>query len=228
MRKSPGRRKDQQAGVLVRRRGPNPFYEMAKRVWGLGWIFVVIAIINSVVAIAIASSNAVTRVWHGMGSVGVLNQRLTKIHPRFRTPSTAIHLQIGISAVLILAVGLWVGAADIYGFLGDTITVAIVIMYGLANISLFFYMRREQHEHFTWWRHAVVPFVGTLLLLPVLWVTFVPLPAYPFVLVPYIVIAWMILGAGVMWWIEKRSSAKMMAMTQAFETMDADFDPTVL
>jgi len=201
---------------------------MAKRVWGLGWIFVVIAIINSVVAIAIASSNAVTRVWHGMGSVGVLNQRLTKIQPRFRTPSTAIHLQIGISAVLILAVGLWVGAADIYGFLGDTITVAIVIMYGLANISLFFYMRREQHEHFTWWRHAVVPFVGTLLLLPVLWVTFVPLPAYPFVLVPYIVIAWMILGAGVMWWIEKRSSAKMMAMTQAFETMDADFDPTVL
>ncbi len=206
----------------------NPFYEMAKRVWGLGWVFVFIAIINSVLAIAIASSNAVTRVWHGMGSVGVLHNDLTKVHHRFRTPSTAIHLQIGISAVLTVAVGLWVGAADIYGFLGDIITVAIVIMYGLANVSLFFYMRREQAEHFTWWRHGIVPLAGTLLLLPVVWVTFVPLPAYPFVLVPYIVVAWMILGAGVMWWIEKRHSANMMAMTQAFETMDADFDPTVL
>ncbi|HUZ53457.1 MAG TPA: APC family permease [Streptosporangiaceae bacterium] len=206
----------------------NPFYEMAKRVWGLGWIFVFIAIINSVLAIAIASSNAVTRVWHGMGSVGVLPKELTKIQPRFRTPSNAIHLQIGISAALTVAVGLWVGAADIYGFLGDIITVAIVIMYGLANVSLFVYMRREQAEHFTWWRHGIVPLVGTLLLLPVVWVTFVPLPAYPFVLVPYIVVAWMILGAGVMWWIEKRHSANMMAMTQAFETMDADFDPTVL
>jgi amino acid transporter len=207
---------------------PNPYYVMAKRVWGLGWIFVFIAIINSTLAISIACSNAVTRVWYGMGSVGVLPKDLAKIQPRFRTPSNAVHLQIAVSVVLTLAVGLWVGAADIYGFLGDIITVAIVIMYGLANISLFFYMRREQAEHFRWWRHALVPLVGTLLLLPVLYVTFVPLPPYPFVLVPYIVLAWMIIGAGVMWWIEKRKSADMMAMNEAFQTMDAEFDPTIL
>jgi amino acid transporter len=207
---------------------PNPYYEMARRVWGLGWIFVFIAIINSVVAISIASSNAVTRVWHGMGSVGVLHNGLAKIQPRFRTPSNAVHLQIGVSALLVVAVGLWVGSADTYGFLGDIITVAIVIMYGLANISLFFYMRREQAEHFRWWRHALIPLVGTLLLLPVIYVTFVPLPAYPFDLVPYIVVAWMLIGAGVMWWIEKRRSGSMLAMNEAFQTMDADFDPTVL
>jgi amino acid transporter len=207
---------------------PNPYYVMAKRVWGLGWIFVFIAIINSTLAISIACSNAVTRVWYGMGSVGVLPKDLAKIQPRFRTPSNAVHLQIAVSVVLTLAVGFWIGAADIYGFLGDIITVAIVIMYGLANVSLFFYMRREQAEHFRWWRHAIVPLVGTLLLLPVLYVTFIPLPPYPFVLVPYIVLAWMIIGAGVMWWIERRKSADMMAMNEAFQTMDADFDPTIL
>ncbi len=206
----------------------NPYYEMARRVWGLGWIFVFVAIINSSVAIGIACSNAVTRVWHGMGSVGVLPKELAKIQPRFRTPSNAVHLQIGLSIVLTIAVGLWVGAADIYGFLGDIITVAIVIMYGLANVALFFYMRREQAEHFRWWRHAVIPLVGTLLLLPVLYVTFVPLPPYPFDLVPYLVVAWMIIGVGVMWWIERRNSANMMAMDEAFKTMDADFDPTAL
>ena len=207
---------------------PNPYYVMAKRVWGLGWIFVFVAIINSVVAISIAASNAVTRVWYGMGSVGVLSKDLAKIQPKYKTPSNAIHLQIGVSAVLIIATGLWVGSADIYGFLGDIITVAIVIMYGLANVALYFYMRREQAEHFQWWRHGLIPLVGTLLLLPVLWVTFDPLPAYPFNLVPYIVVAWMIIGVGVMWWIEKRKSSSMMAMDDAFKTMDADFDPTIL
>jgi len=201
---------------------------MAKRVWGLGWIFVFVAIINSVIAISIAASNAVTRVWYGMGSVGVLPKDLAKIQPKYKTPSNAIHLQIGVSAVLIIATGLWVGSADIYGFLGDIITVAIVIMYGLANVALYFYMRREQAEHFQWWRHGLIPLVGTLLLLPVLWVTFDPLPAYPFNLVPYIVVAWMIIGVGVMWWIEKRKSSSMMAMDDAFKTMDADFDPTIL
>ena len=88
---------------------PNPYYVMAKRVWGLGWIFVFIAIINSTLAISIACSNAVTRVWYGMGSVGVLPKDLAKIQPRFRTPSNAVHLQIAVSVVLTLAVGLWVG-----------------------------------------------------------------------------------------------------------------------
>jgi len=41
-------------------------------------------------------------------------------------------------------------------------------------------------------------------------------------------VAWMIIGAGVMWWIEKRKGASMMAMDDAFKTMDADFDPTIL
>jgi amino acid transporter len=207
---------------------PNPYYEMAKRVWGLGWIFVFIAIINSVLAISIAASNAVTRVWYGMGSVGALPKDLAKIQPKYRTPSNAINLQIGVSIVLTIAVGLWIGAADIYGFLGDIITVAIIIMYALANVSLFLYMRREQAEHFRWWRHALVPTVGTLLLLPVIYATFVPLPPYPFVLVPYIVVGWMIIGALVMWYLEKRNSADMMAMNEAFETMDAEFDPTIL
>ena len=66
------------------------------------------------------------------------------------------------------------------------------------------------------------------MLLPVIYVTFVPLPPYPFDLVPYIVVGWMIIGALFMWYLEKRNSADMMAMNEAFKTMDAEFDPTVL
>jgi undecaprenyl pyrophosphate phosphatase UppP len=116
-----------------------------------------------------------------MGSVGVLPKELAKVQPRFRTPSNAVHLQIGLSVVPTIAVGLWVGSAAIYGFLDDIITV---------------YVRP-----------------GAALL-------FDPLP--------YLVVAWMIIGAVVMWWIERRKPASMIAMDDAFKTMDADFDPTVL
>jgi amino acid transporter len=207
---------------------PNPYYEMAKRVWGLGWIFVFLAIINSVLAISIASSNAVTRVWHGMGSVGVLPKKLADVNKKYHTPGTAINLQIGISVVLLLGIGLWVGPSYIYGFLGDIITIAIVFMYGMANVALFVYMRREHPGSYNAFRHAVLPFMGTLLLLPVIYVTFVPLPPYPLDLAPYIVIGWMLIGAGLMWYIEKYKSQDMMAMTEAFQTMDAEFDPEVL
>ena len=61
---------------------------MARRVWGLGWIFVFIAIINSLLAICIACSNAVTRVWYGMGSVGVLSKELAKVQPSSEPPVT--------------------------------------------------------------------------------------------------------------------------------------------
>jgi amino acid transporter len=128
----------------------------------------------------------------------------------------------------LLGIGLWVGPSYIYGFLGDIITIAIVFMYGMANIALFVYMRREHPGSYNTFRHAVLPFVGTLLLLPVIYVTFVPFPPYPLDLVPYIVIGWMVIGAGLMWYIEKYKSSDMMAMTEAFQTMDADFDPEVL
>ena len=45
---------------------------------------------------------------------------------------------------------------------------------------------------------------------------------------PYLVVAWMIIGAGVMFWMERRKSSSVMAMDEAFKTMDADFDPTIL
>ena len=71
-----------------------------------------------------------------------------------------------IVAALTIGVGLWVTPAEIYGFLGDIITVAIIVMYSLANVALYFYMRREHRENFNIWRHGIVPLVGTLLAAP--------------------------------------------------------------
>jgi len=64
----------------------------------------------------------------------------------------------------------------------------------MANIALTTFVRREHAADFNILRHVIVPLVGTLLLIPVLYVTVYPVPAYPINLTPYIFIAILIIG----------------------------------
>ena len=75
----------------------------------------------------------------------------------------------------------------------------------MANLALTRYMRREQPAHFTVWRHVLVPWVATLALLPVLFVTVYPLPAWPYNLTPYLFVISLIAGFAYMEWREWRN-----------------------
>jgi len=47
----------------------------------------------------------------------------------------------------------------------------------VANLALTSYIRREHRDNFSVWHHVVSPWIGTLALLPVLFVTVYPVPA---------------------------------------------------
>src|SRR6266436_57223 len=82
---------------------------------------------------------------------------------------------------------------------------AVVVLYVMANLALTRYMRREQPAHFTVWRHVLVPWVATLALLPVLFVTVYPLPPWPYNLTPYLFLISLISGFAYMEWREWRN-----------------------
>jgi L-asparagine transporter-like permease len=84
----------------------------------------------------------------------------------------------------ILMVGLLLSPDTIFGFLETLATLAVIVLYGMANLALTRYMRREQPAHFTVWQHAVVPWLATIALVPVLFVTVYPVPAWPYNLTP--------------------------------------------
>jgi hypothetical protein len=54
----------------------------------------------------------------------------------------------------------------IFGFLGTITTLAVIVLYIMANIALTAYIRREHASDYSRWRHLVLPGVGTLALLP--------------------------------------------------------------
>ena len=149
-------------------------------------------------------TNAATRVMYTMAKAGTLPSALKTIHPVHKTPSVAIHVEQIFQIVSFLAVGIFFGADQIFGFLGTIATLAVIVLYVLANFALTSFIRREHSTDFDLWRHAVVPVVGTLLLIPVLFITIWPIPPYPLNLTPYLFVVLMIVGFVVMKVVEAR------------------------
>jgi len=168
---------------------PNPYYALGHALWGAGWWLVVIAIINSAIGVGLACTNAASRVLYTMGQAGTVPARFGRLHPRHQTPTFAIAFIQLSGIVAILLVGLLLAPADIFGFLGTITTLAVIVLYIMANLALTAYIRREHPGDYNVWRHGVLPWIGTLALLPVLFVTVYPRPAWPFNLTPYIFIA---------------------------------------
>jgi amino acid transporter len=184
---------------------PNPYYVLGHTLWGAGWWFVVLAIINSAVGVGLACTNAASRVMYTMGRAGTLPANFGRIHPSHQTPTFAIaFVQIsGIAAILL--VGLLLQPDYIFGFLGTIATLAVIVLYAMANLALTLYMRREQRAKFTVWQHVVVPWIATLALLPVLFVTVWPEPTWPYNMTPYLFLVALLVGFGYMQWRESRN-----------------------
>jgi amino acid transporter len=189
---------------------PNPYYSLGNAVWGAGWWFVILSIINSAVGAGLACTNAASRVMYTMGQAGTLPARFGKIHPVHQTPTFAIAVLQMSGIVAVLLVGLLLRPADIFGFLGTIATLAVIILYSMANMALTSYIRRELPDDFRVWRHAVVPWMGTLSLLPVLFVTVYPVPSWPYNITPYLFIAALIVGFVYMDWRESRNPGALL------------------
>jgi amino acid transporter len=183
----------------------NPYYVLGHSLWGAAWWLIVLAIINSAIGTGIACTNAATRVIYTMGQAGTLPARLGRIHPTHRTPAVAIAASQIVSLASILLVGWWLSPDEIFSFLGTIATLAVVLLYVMANLALTPYMRREQKAHFSVWRHVVVPWLATLVLMPVLFVTVYPFPPWPYRLTPYLFVISLIGGFAYMQWREWRS-----------------------
>jgi amino acid transporter len=204
----------------------NPYYALGHSLWGFGWWFVFIAIVNSAIGVGLACTNAASRVSYTMGQAGTLPARFGRINPAHRTPTFAIAVQQVLGIIAILLVGLLLQPADIFGFLGTITTLAVIVLYIMANIALTAYILREHRDDYSVWKHLVVPLIGSLALLPVLWTTVLPVPPWPYNLTPYIFLGGLVVGLIYMLWRERANpgSLKRGATMLVGKTADAEGD----
>ncbi|HEY5058889.1 MAG TPA: APC family permease [Gaiellaceae bacterium] len=172
-----------------------PAFVLGHKFWGGAWVIVLIALLNSAVAVAIATTNAATRFIYGMARSGVLPRQLTSVHPKYKTPTGAIAFQTIVNIGLGLVLPIAVGVANVYNITGTWFTFALAPVYVAANIGLFVYVRKNHPNDFNWFKHAFVPLVGSIALGFVVYYSLSPLPPWPIKLAPLVVVLWFAAGA---------------------------------
>ncbi len=200
--------------------GGDPWTGMAKDVWGIGWIFVLLAIANSAIANSNAGANAATRVGFALARIHLLPSALGSIHPRYHTPHVAVNVQAIGGIVVAIALGWFFGSQaplNAYALLGTIVTILLIAIYILTNLSSLSFYWRERHDEFNWFLHFVIPIVGTLIFIPVLvasaGIDFAGLGitglTYPANLAIPIILVWMLIGLGILVYFRMRAPERI-------------------
>ena len=173
---------------------PDPWTTMATRYWGVGWVIIFLAIVNSAIANANAGVNAATRVIYAMGRIDVLPRVFGRTHPEHRTPHVAIIAQ----SILALVVALVLGAAfePVGGFsiIATAVTIVVILVYMMVSLACMVFYLRERRDQFNVLLHGVFPVLAILILFAPLYYQFAPLPDYPVRLGNYFAVLWVLLG----------------------------------
>jgi amino acid transporter len=205
--------------------GGDPWDGLASKVWGPFAILVLIAIINSAFANSNAGANAATRVGYALGRVGILPRAFAQVHPRFKTPYIAIHVQgaLGIAIALILGFALN-GPLLAFALLGTVATLIIVIIYILTNLANLVFYLRERRDELNLVYNVAVPIVGVLIFIPVLLAAFgidfaglgIAGLTAPANAAPWVVLAWYVFGAVVFVLLQMRAPEKIQQTAKTF------------
>jgi amino acid transporter len=189
-----------------------PFPTLAHRYANWMVNIIDIAAILGLFSCFLAVQNATVRVLFSMGRDRVLPRQLGWIHTRFHSPYVAIYALTALSIGAGIALAAWLGSGltDVYGWTGSIGTVAVILVYMLGNLALIRYFARDPERHVV--KHILMPILGIAALAYPLYFVAKPGQSYPYNLVPYIVLAWIVWGFVTYFWFRTRDPEKLAAV----------------
>jgi hypothetical protein len=82
----------------------------------------------------------------------------------------------------------------------------------VANVGLYVFYRREHPSEFSYLKHAVVPAIGSIALAVVVYYSLVPLPPWPISAAPFVVLIWLVVGIGVVYFVYRGPRANDLSL----------------
>ena len=175
-----------------------PYIILAKKFWSSAGVpILMLALLNSALAVTIASTNVTTRMWYAMARSHALPGNLTKLS-RHKTPVNALALQTVISVVIGLGAAALIGPAKVFNVVGLMFTFALIPVFILGAIACFRLYRREYRGEFNWFLHVGSPIVTIVALLAVGYYSLHPAPVFPYNWALPICAVWLVLGVVVL------------------------------
>jgi amino acid transporter len=185
---------------------PSQLTYLSDRFWSDGWAWLFdLVVALSTLAFVVAAFNAAVRLLFAMGREDVLPRRLSALS-RYHTP----HVAVAVVAVLALVIGLPVsitqGGFLAFAYIGAVSGLSLILLFITVSIGVIVAFRTRFKREFNPIKHLVLPVLAIVTFGIPLVGTFYPKPASPFDVLPYIVVAWLLIGIGVAVWLTRNRS----------------------
>ncbi|HLI25286.1 MAG TPA: APC family permease [Acidimicrobiales bacterium] len=180
--------------------GPASWEGLSRAFYGIMWVFVFFAIVNSTVANANAGVTVSSRTSFALSRVGVLPSAFSRLSVAHRAPWVAILMSTVVTVGLTLGLGLGYGTTNAFNMLGTGIVIVLAAIYIVVDAACLGYFLRRRSE-LNVFLHVVVPVLGIIAFIPA-WLSAAGIRAFKFIspLAPpvsymaYGVAGWMVIG----------------------------------
>jgi amino acid transporter len=208
--------------------GGNPWNLMATSVWGVGWVVLFIALLNSNAACANGGGCAGSRCLWAMGRIRVIPRAFGRTHRRWGSPHVAILVTFGLGLGLALWLGEQYSPVIAFALVGTILTGAILPIYIAVNIACIAYFWRQRRSEFNVIKHLIFPILGIVLFVPgffaALGITlfkFVSPLTYPLSIAGIVIAAWYAIGVVLMIYFTVRHPERIRDTARVFIDSDA-------
>jgi amino acid transporter len=196
--------------------GGNAWIGLAMTLWGNSWTLLLVVLLVSSFACMNSAAMAATRSMLSIGRSGAIAKSLGHVHPRWRSPSTAIWVFFGLGTALTLVGGYAWDPVTAYAVFGTVLTVCVLPIYFVAALACPVYYLRYRRGEFKVFLHLIVPVLGASLLIPAFFAgagipafSFAAALSYPLSLAGPIAGAWYLIGIGLAIYLWRRRPASL-------------------
>jgi amino acid transporter len=152
---------------------------LARSLYGIFWLFVFLAIVNSTIANANAGVNVSSRTAYAMGRIRAFPAVLATVSPRHRSPVVAVVAAFAITVGITLGLGFGYTPPVAFAMTGTAIVIVLVAVYILMNLACIGYFARRR-SGFSVISHLVIPVLGVAAFVPA-WLSAAGLPVFSFI-----------------------------------------------
>ncbi|MFD7707209.1 APC family permease [Streptomyces sp. NPDC059785] len=153
---------------------------VARASFGLFWVLVFLAVVNSTIANANACATVSTRTAFALARIRVFPHLFAHVHPRHRSPVAGVAAQCAVAVAAVLGLGFAYDPVTAFLLLATVIVTVVIGVYIVVNLACTGYFLRRRRESFSPVRHLVFPLLGIAAFVPAL-LTAAGLPVFDFV-----------------------------------------------
>ncbi len=171
--------------------------------YGVSWFKIPVSIgaMVSFFSLSLSCLNSGSRIMFPMARHGIFSGHLGRAHATNRTPHVAVTVYIAMIFALPAFLMIFTNPLTAFGDAGTLAAFGFLVAYYLITVAAPVYLKKQQQLRT---RDVVTACVAVACLLVPTVGSFYPMPAWPVDLFPYIYLAWMAVGGGWLFFVNRR------------------------